>query len=147
MIACKVRCAYDFLVRNYVVIDNSGSSLWNLIWSLEDEYWFLQQWSHAQASLRLSSKVPSECSDLKWQRPLPGVLKCNVDAGVFQAMGKVGFGCVIMDSNGGFAVVRKNKVDNSSFDLVISDCISIVKKISNYAVFFVHRSTNQASDD
>lgn len=47
-------------------------------------------------------QLPSSPTDLDWQKPPQGKLKCNTDVAFFNDSGKSGFGCVLRDGEGNF---------------------------------------------
>ncbi|XVF50659.1 hypothetical protein PTKIN_Ptkin04bG0119700 [Pterospermum kingtungense] len=76
---------------------------------------FLQQWVMAQSLLRGTGMNAGVIGDMKWQKPPSGSIKCNVDAAIFQALSKVGYGCIIKDSKGGFIAWRSEVKVSSVF--------------------------------
>ncbi|XVE77401.1 hypothetical protein DITRI_Ditri13aG0059600 [Diplodiscus trichospermus] len=103
-------------------------------------------------------QVDNSCS--KWQKPSNSNLKCNVDAAVFESMSKLSFPfdhrslsfreafswlkelhfddiIVETDALAVINAISNNVVVDSSFGLIIADCISLVKEIPKCKVTFV----------
>lgn len=59
-----------------------------------------------EISLGTRSSIFGTTDGFKWSKPSVGVLKCNLDAGLFLASCKVGHGYVIRDYDGIFVAVR-----------------------------------------
>ncbi|XP_015382113.1 uncharacterized protein LOC107175236 [Citrus sinensis] len=69
---------------------------------------FLYQW---QATKKQLYYVDAEVHKLahgavSWEKPEFGWVKCNVEAAVFASQGRIGLGCVIRNSDGGFFAAR-----------------------------------------
>ena len=63
---------------------------------------FLFDWISIQESAKTVSQVIPSPVQQHWQRPLPGFVKCNIDAAVFREEGKSSWGIVVRDSQGLF---------------------------------------------
>ena len=65
---------------------------------------FLNQWRTAQGSFYVSSSLEPDFvdGDVVWSKPLPGMLKLNVDAVLFSDEGATGLGWILRDSHGCF---------------------------------------------
>lgn len=55
-----------------------------------------------------TSKALGTTEGFIWSRPPVGFLKCNVDASIFPASGKVGYGCIIHDYSGAFVAAKSS---------------------------------------
>lgn len=60
---------------------------------------FLQQWCLTRSLLQRPCLPRAIVADDRWNKPPFNVLKCNVDAAVFQSLGLVGSGSVISIEN------------------------------------------------
>ncbi|KAH9684396.1 reverse transcriptase domain-containing protein [Citrus sinensis] len=91
--------------RNNKVWNNTACSVCQILNSAGQ---FLYQW---QAAKRQVFDINDDTQRLVhgalcWEKPKFGWVKCNVDAAVFASQGKIGIGCVIRNSQGGFLAAR-----------------------------------------
>ncbi|PNY07593.1 cytochrome p450 [Trifolium pratense] len=62
----------------------------------------LQQWLKAHQRAGSAAAVDAGTAVLKWQKPAAGMVKCNVDAAVFQKQNQYGIGLCVRDDKGEF---------------------------------------------
>ncbi|KAK2437743.1 hypothetical protein QL285_022600 [Trifolium repens] len=92
-------------------------------------YW--QQWASINGVLNDQNQsnqqritVPTE---IHWQQPPMGVLKCNVDASFYTAIGATGWGWCLRDSRGHFKLAGTNIV-NSPYSVVEGEALALLLK-------------------
>ncbi|KAH9684395.1 reverse transcriptase domain-containing protein [Citrus sinensis] len=98
-------CWQIWVNRNNKVWNNTACSVCQILNSAGQ---FLYQW---QAAKRQVFDINDDTQRLVhgalcWEKPKFGWVKCNVDAAVFASQGKIGIGCVIRNSQGGFLAAR-----------------------------------------
>ncbi|XP_073133745.1 uncharacterized protein [Henckelia pumila] len=60
----------------------------------------LSQWKAAHDLKMNHSRTITQQHQLSWQNPVGDFLKCNVDAAIFNLLGKAGYGCIIRNNAG-----------------------------------------------
>ena len=104
--------------QNKEVIGKISVVLWAIWIQRNNQYWngshestartvylaleFLFDWISIQESAKTVSQVIPFPVQQHWQRPLPGFVKCNIDAAIFREEGKSSWGIVVCDSQGLF---------------------------------------------
>ena len=96
--------------RNSIIWKGRGVPLASLV---QAGMLFLERWTISQNSNMKSPHIARSFADVKWSKPSNGWLKCNVNAGVFQACGMIGSG-VVLHSCHGYFVAARSKVKYSS---------------------------------
>lgn len=98
-------CWRVWINRNDKVWNNKTGSVNQVLNSAGQ---LLYQWQAAKkqqfyADADVHKLVPGA---MCWERPKLGWVKCNVDAAIFSSQGKIGFGCVLRNSEGVFLIAR-----------------------------------------
>ena len=102
---------------------------------------FLFDWISIQESAKTVSQVLPFPVQQHWQRPLPGFVKCNIDAAVFREEGKSSWGIVVRDSQGLF-LHAASRVVNGLFQvreletLGLREVLSWIKQLGFERVIF-----------
>ncbi|KAM7531912.1 hypothetical protein LguiB_035322 [Lonicera macranthoides] len=68
-------------------------------------------------------------SSVYWQKPPLGVVKCNVDATIFEANKSIGFGGVLRDSAGGFLAAIQGTLQGS-YSPLLAEAVGMRKVLS-----------------
>lgn len=89
--------------RNDIVWNGKSGSATVLV---QTAMLYYQLWKLAQETFLVGRVSSSSELPVKWSKPVEGLLKCNVDAGVFESSQKMGAGMVVMDHRGQFIAVR-----------------------------------------
>ena len=98
-------CWRIWVNRNNKAWNNTASSVCQILNSAGQ---FLYQWQAAKQQVFDINDDTHKLvhGALCWEKPKFGWVKCNVDAAVFTPQGKIGIGCVIRNSQGGFLAAR-----------------------------------------
>ena len=143
--------------QNNEVIGKISVVLWAIWIQHNNRYWngshesavrtvylaleFLFDWISIQESAKTVSQVIPFPVQQHWQRPLPGFVKCNIDAAVFLEEGKSSWGIVVRDSQGLF-LHAASRVVNDLFHvreletLGLREALSWIKQLGFERVIF-----------
>jgi hypothetical protein len=70
----------------------------------------LQAWQHARKT-DAASRRQQQVHHVAWQPPPAGVVKCNIDAAIFDTEQKVGMGAYLRDEEGHFIAAMTANTD------------------------------------
>ena len=143
--------------QNKEVIGKISAVLWAIWIQCNNRHWngshesaartvylaleFLFDWISIQESAKTVSQVIPFPVQQHWQRPLPGFVKCNIDAAVFREEDKSSWGIVVRDLQGLF-LHAVSRVVNDLFQvreletLGLWEALSWIKQLGFERVIF-----------
>ena len=143
--------------QNKEVIGKISVVLWAIWIQRNNQYWngshesamrtvylaleFLFDWISIQEGVTTVSQVIPFPVQQHWKRPLPGFVKCNIDAAVFREEGKSSWGIVVRDSQGLF-LHAASRVVNGLFHvreletMGLREALSWIKQLGLKRVIF-----------
>lgn len=99
----------------YVLLSSISKSRYNKIWNNLSETCqsicvradsLLESWKRTQNIKQNGQQPPVTANNVRWQKPVAGRYKCNLDASFSSEQNKVGIGICIRDEHDSFVLAR-----------------------------------------